>query len=442
MGRKAFATKNKPPSTRREENREENPGTHPPPHPQPSAPTQQAPPMISLDAMAEFLRLQDPTRNWAAELASFSQIREQGSMTAASPAVAISVTSAHPTVQPPPTIPVPLTIPQEKNPFVEAAIAETEELSPVDQETESLDDKAISAHYDERAERLRKENQDREGGNMAEETPTVETAHQVRVREEIDLNESAQKHNLMTDTEFVSIVEEVYRREDTALMAEGLDLASRPVGGIEKAIPGTIPEGQTSQSVGEAREVQSEEKEPEPVNPQVEAGDDGMQVGEEVPTVEIQVPEAVAPPILKPQPVKRQLAASRAQANTAENPVEIASEEEQDTPKKAEGTSTQATDQEDIGISPVQNEQGAEIEGVAEGPDLAPGSVRLEESNDVDAQAPGETTLPAQEEEAQYQRTRKRKGKAPIQKNSVTKRARLANTGIVITEPPQRTPPS
>ncbi|XP_042009211.1 neurofilament heavy polypeptide-like [Salvia splendens] len=388
MGRKAFATKIKPPSTRREE----SPEAHPPPNPQPPAPTQQA------------------------------------------------------------------------------AIAETEELSPVDQETEPLDDEAISAHYDsnpeDRAERLRKKNQDREGGSIAEEMLTVETVRQERVREEIDLNASAQKRDLMTDTEFVSIVEEVNRREDTALMAEGLDLASRSVGGVEKAVKGTIPEVQTSQSVVEAGEEQSEEKELEPVDPQVEAGDDRIQEEEEGPTVEIQVPEAVASPILKPQLVKRRLilkkgpmterpkstrvsqrclgkwAASKAPTNTAENPVEIASEEEQGTPKKAEGKPTQATDQEDTGGSPIQGEQGTKIKGVAEGPDLAPGSVRPEEADDVDDQAPGETILTAQEEEAQYQQARKRKEKAPIRKKSVTKKSRVANTGIVITEASQRTPPS
>ncbi|XP_042067172.1 immunoglobulin A1 protease autotransporter-like [Salvia splendens] len=176
--------------------------------------------------------------------------------------------------------------------------------------------------------------------------------------------------------------------------------------------------------------------------------------------------EQVVPPVIKPKAVKRKLvlkgdqkevqpkpqrvsqrclgkwAASKALASTVESPVEISSEEEQATHKKAEGKPTQATDQEDTGVSPVQNEQGAETEGVAEGPDLAPGSVRTEEADDVDAQAPGVTTLTAQEEEAQYQRARKRKGKAPIQKKSVTKRSRVANTGIVITEASQQTPPS
>ncbi|XP_042016217.1 uncharacterized protein LOC121764227 [Salvia splendens] len=212
-------------------------------------------------------------------------------MTAASPAGAMSVTSAHPTVQPPPTDPFPPTIPQEEHSPVEAVIAETEKLSPVNQDSEPLNDEAILAYYDsdpeERAERLRKENQNHEGGNIAEETPTVETVRQERVREEIDLNESAQKRSLMTDTEFESIVEEVNRREDTALIAEGLDLASRSVGGVEK--------------------VQGEEKEPEPVDPLVEVGDSRMQVGEEEPAAETQEPEPVAPPVVKPKPIKRSL---------------------------------------------------------------------------------------------------------------------------------------
>ncbi|XP_042056375.1 uncharacterized protein LOC121800954 [Salvia splendens] len=391
MGKKAFATKIKPPSSRREENRGENPGTQPPPNPQPSAPTQQAPPMISLDAMAEFLRLQDPTRNWAAELANFSQIRGQGNMTAASPAVAMSVTSAHPTVQPPPTDPFPPTIPQEEHTPVEAAIAETEKLSPVNQDSEPLNDEAILAYYDsdpeERAERLRKENQDREGGNIAEETPTVETVRQERVREEIDLNELAQKRSLMTDTEFESIVEEVNRREDTALIAEGLDLASRSVGRVEK--------------------VQGEEKESEPVDPRVEVGDSRMQVGEEEPAAETQEPEPVAPPVVKPKPIKRSLILK--------------------TDPKAIRPKPQRVSQRCLGKSVGHRETGPTTQD--------PFSSQAEKE-------PEEEKDKVDREEVRYSEERKRKGKAPMKKKPSIKKPRLVNIGIVITEAAQRTPSS
>ncbi|XP_042032249.1 uncharacterized protein LOC121778931 [Salvia splendens] len=346
--------------------------------------------------MAEFLRLQDPNRNWVAELAYFSQGRGKGSVIGATPAVAVSVTSAQPIVPIPSTVPVSPKIPQEENPLVEAELTETEERSPISQGTEPEDIEAIAAHYDsdseERAERLREENQDREGENIVEETPVVETVRQERL-------------------------------------------------------------------AGGEGEVRSEGKGPESVDSQVKAGDDRMQVEEEGPPMETQVPETVTPSILKPPPVKRPITekpkptrvsqrclgkwtASKAQTNTTENPVEIISEEEQATPKKAEIEPVQATDQEDVGVSSVQNEPGTETEWMTEGPDLASGSVSPRGSEHVKYPVPGDTTLTAQEEETQYQRARKRKGKAPLKKKSVTKKPRVANTRIVITEASQRTPPS
>ncbi|XP_042065419.1 skin secretory protein xP2-like [Salvia splendens] len=107
-----------------------------------------------------------------------------------------------------------------------------------------------------------------------------------------------------------------------------------------------------------------------------------------------------AEPVVKPIPVRRKLvvkadpkadspkpqrvsqrclgkwASSRAKPNTAEDPIEIASEEERATPKKAEGEPVQATDQEDTGVSPVQNEPGTTTEGMAGGPNLTSESGR------------------------------------------------------------------
>ncbi|XP_042027087.1 cyclic nucleotide-gated cation channel beta-1-like [Salvia splendens] len=291
MGRKEFATKINPPSTRHERTPEpQQLREEPPPNPQPSEQAPPAPPMVSLDTMAEFLRLQDPTRNWATELANFNLARGQGRVTGANPTVAISVTSAQPTSPLPSTILISSTIPQGENPLVEATTSEPAESSPTHQEMEPMEVEAIAAYYDsdpeERSERLRKEKQDREGGGIVEETPVVEPVRQEIVREEIDLNESARKRNLMTDTEFEAIVEEVTRREEGTA---------------------SMPEGQVSQSIGETEGVQDEVRETEPVDFQPEAGDDEMQVEEERPATEIQESEPVAPPVIKPKAVKRKL---------------------------------------------------------------------------------------------------------------------------------------
>ncbi|XP_042059379.1 translation initiation factor IF-2-like [Salvia splendens] len=111
-------------------------------------------------------------------------------------------------------------------------------------------------------------------------------------------------------------------------------------------------------------------------------------------------PEVEAPQVVKPIPVRRKLvvkadpkadspkpqrvsqrclgkwASSRAKPNTAEDPIEIASEEKRATPKEAEGEPVQATDQEDTGVSPVQNEPGTTTEGMAGGPNLTSESGR------------------------------------------------------------------
>ncbi|XP_042032341.1 titin-like [Salvia splendens] len=216
----------------------------------------------------------------------------------------------------------------------------------------------------------------------------------------------------MTDEEFDSILNRVNRREqDTTPMAEGLDLALGAVGNREKATSGTIPEGRPFPLVGREGEVPSKEK--EPVDPQVKAGDDRVQVeeegtasteakdaGTETAEPEVEAPTPVAPQVVKPIPVKRKLvvkadpkadspkpqrvsqrclgkwASSRAKPNTTEDPIEIASKEERATLKKAEGELVQATDQEDTGVSPVQNEPGTTTEGMAGGPNLTSESGR------------------------------------------------------------------
>ncbi|XP_042065454.1 zinc metalloprotease ZmpB-like [Salvia splendens] len=386
MGKKAFATKIKPPSSCREE----NPGTQPPPNPQPSAPTQQAPSMISLDAMSEFLRLQDPTRNWAAELANFSQIRGQGNITAPSEIP-----------------PAPVSHAEEQSEEGSSSATSPSETSVPD----SVELDVVAAYYDsdpeERKKRTSHEDTTHEGSGETERTPTVGTVRQERVREEIDLNESAQKRSLMTDTEFESIVEEVNRREDTALMVEGLDLASRSVGGVEKAVTGTTQEGHTSQSVEGKEEVHEEEKEPEPVDPRVEVGGGRMQVGEEEPAAEIPEPEPEAPPVVKPKPIKRSLI--------------LKADPKADRPKP------QRVSHRCLGKSVGHRETGP----TTQDPFLSQAEKEPEEEKDK-----------VDREEVRYSEERKRKGNAPMKKKPSTKKPHLGNTGIVITEAAQRTPSS
>ncbi|XP_042032299.1 proline-, glutamic acid- and leucine-rich protein 1-like [Salvia splendens] len=172
---------------------------------------------------------------------------------------------------------------------------------------------------------------------------------------------------------------------------------SSQVGNGEKATSGTIPEGRPSQLVGGEGGVPSKEK--EPVDPQVKAGDDRMRVeeestastevkdtGAEIAEPEVEAPTPVAPQVVKPIPV------SKAKPNTVEDPIEIASEEERATPKMAESEPVQATDQEDTGVSPVQNEPGTTTEGMAGGPNL------ISESGRSDGSEKDEALLQAEEE--------------------------------------------
>ncbi|XP_042043902.1 retinitis pigmentosa 1-like 1 protein [Salvia splendens] len=394
--------------------------------------------------MAEFLRLQDLTRNWAAELANFSRIGGQESVTGASPTVTASETSAQPTAQPPSTMPTSPTTPQEEESPTAAAPSEPSEPSPSHQETEPMDVNPIAAYYDsnpeERKQRLRKEKQGQEGRSAAQETPVTETVHHEVARGEIDLNESAQKRNLMTDEEFDSIVNRVNQREE---------------GESEETGVVRVPEGPAYQPGDRADESQAREEEImlESPQPEAERGDTSIEeqeteAKETEPDIEVPVP--VAPPVVKPKAVKRQLilkgdqkadrpkptrvsqrclgkwAASKAEANTAETPVEIESEGERPTPTKPGEELLPATDLEeaDMEIDEAPQAQGGQGEEAESSPTAQ------------------DESLTQAEEEARYQQARKRKGKAPIQKKSITKKTRVVNTRIVIREAAQRTPPS
>ncbi|XP_042056244.1 fibrous sheath CABYR-binding protein-like [Salvia splendens] len=335
MGKKAWAKKIKPTSTCREETPESPPPregrlSSPQPEPQLQESTPQAPTMVSLDAMAEFLRQQDPNRDWVAALAGFSQIGGKWSMTGETPSKPI----VQSTVQPPSSIPTSSEIPLGRESPLIIAPPESAEPSQTPQQSDSMEVDPISAHYDsdaeEREARRREEEKGQKGSDEPEKTPTAEPIPQEAAREEIDLNETAKKQGLMTDDEFQ-------------------DLISRAVG----------------------------EKEPELETPQTEVGESDEHIEEEsVPRAE--VPEPVAPPVTKPKAVKRKLVLKR--YPRAERPKsEREPEEEKD---------------EDDG------------------------------------------------EEASYQEERKRKGKGLMKKKPSVKRQRTTNTGVVITEAVQRTPPS
>ncbi|XP_042016249.1 fibrous sheath CABYR-binding protein-like [Salvia splendens] len=362
--------------------------------------------MVSLDAMAEFLRQQDPNRDWAAALAGFSQIGGKGSMTGETPSEPI----VQSTVQPPSSIPTSSKIlPGRESPSI-IAPPDSTEPSQTPQQSDSMEVDPISGHYDsdaeEREARRREEENGQKGGDELEKTPTAESIPQEAAREEIDLNETAKKQGLMTDDEFQAILDGVNQREDdTATMVEDLDLTSREVG----------------------------EEEPELETPQTEVWESDEHIEEEsVPIAE--VPEPVAPPVTKPKAVKRKLvlkrypraerpkpervsqrclgkwASSKANPNAEADPVEILSDEERATPTKPGEEFLPTTDLEDT-----TRENEAEPE---------------EEKDEDDG------------EKARYQEERKRKGKALMKKKPSVKRQRTANTGVVITEAVLRTLPS
>ncbi|XP_042003878.1 nucleolar and coiled-body phosphoprotein 1-like [Salvia splendens] len=306
-------------------------------------------------------------------------------------------------------------------------------------------------------------------------------------REEIDLNETARKQGLMTDEEFEALLDEVNRMEDgTAMMAEGLDLASRAVGEGEEVGAGNDSEGLSNQPVDEAEKGQTREDEPESVTPQPEVGESDAHIEKEETEARTEVPGPVAPKVSKPKPVKRKLvfnsdprverlkpkrvsqrcqgkwASSKAKANTTTDPVEVLSEEDRTTPTKPGEESLPATNLEDAPketevVSPTPSDQGEKTVEMAEGLDLASESVGHDEPRDYSTHIRAETLPTAQDkpstqaekkseeeedrDEDIYQEERKRKGKAPVKKKPSRKKQRTINTGVVITDPDQRAPP-
>ncbi|XP_042019076.1 uncharacterized protein LOC121766912 [Salvia splendens] len=236
MGKKKWAKKQtgeKTPSTRREETPESHPPLGERPRdPQPQKPIAQAPAMVSLNTLAEFLRQQDPNRDWATALAGFSQVWGKSSTTGEAPAVTAAEPIVQPTVQPPTSIPVSSAIPPERESFSVTTPPEPSEPSQTPQQSDSMDIDPISAYYDsdlgEREARRREEQKSQERGDEPERTPVAESTPQEMAREEIDLNETARKQGLMTNEEFEALLNKLTRMDD-ATMAEDLDLTSRAV---------------------------------------------------------------------------------------------------------------------------------------------------------------------------------------------------------------------
>ncbi|XP_042035161.1 pharyngeal muscle protein 2-like [Salvia splendens] len=220
----------------------------------------------------------------------------------------------------------------------------------------------ISAHYDsdsdEREARKSREQGCLQGDDEPEKTPAAGTVSQGTASEEIDLNETANKKGIMTDDEFQAILDGVNQREDdTATMVEDLNLTSRVV--------------------EEDEEGRAGEKEPESMNPQIEAGKSDVHVEAEETEARAEIPKPVAPPVTKPKAVKRKLV----------------------------------------------------LKGDPRAEQPKPQRKPEEEKEEDDG------------EEVRYQVERKRKGKDPMKKKSSNKKPRTVNIGIVITDPAQRTLP-
>ncbi|XP_042056241.1 translation initiation factor IF-2-like [Salvia splendens] len=293
----------------------------------------------------------------------------------------------------------------------------------------------------------------------------------------------------MTDEEFEALLNEVNRMEDgTAKMAEGQDLASEAVGEGEEAGTRNDPEGLAHQPVDEVEERQTREEEPKSVTLQPEAGESDTHIEKDETVVRTEEPEPVAPPVSKPKAIKRKLVlksdpkaerskpkrvlqrclgkwtSSKAKANTAADAVEVSSEEEEmTTPTKPGEESVSATNLEDAStatevVTPTPSDQREETDKMAEGLDLESESVGHDEPRDDNTHIRVETQPTAQDkpstqtekrpeededgDEDRYREERKRKGKAPVTKKSSRKKQRTVNTGVVITKPDQRAPPS
>ncbi|XP_042003872.1 fibrous sheath CABYR-binding protein-like [Salvia splendens] len=314
MGKKKWRKKQtgeKAPSTHKEETPESHtPLGKRPPNPQPQEPIPQAPAMVSLNALAKFLRQHDPNRDWAAALAGFSQVGDKSSTTGETPAVPAAEPIVQPKVQPPTSIPISSVIPPERESPSATTPPEPSEPSQTPQQSDSMDIDPISAYYDsdpgEREARRREEQKSQERGDEPERTPVAKSTPQEMARDEIDLNETARKQGLMTEEEFEALLSEVTRMED-ATRAKDPDLASRAVGEGGEASTRNDPEGPAYQPEEEVEERQIGERVPHSVTPQPDAGESDTHIDQEETVARTEVPEPVAPPMIKPKAVKQKL---------------------------------------------------------------------------------------------------------------------------------------
>ncbi|XP_047942833.1 translation initiation factor IF-2-like [Salvia hispanica] len=365
-----------------------------PPNPQQSrpAPPPQIPAMVPLDALAAYLRQQDPNRDWTTTLAGFGQI---GGM----PAIQTPAPEILTTVNPPTTVPTSSVPTSKKSSPTATTPSKSETTSPVHPQIKPIDAIPLSSYQDPyigeieegEAEGREGEAEGREGeaegsekgGDKSEETPVTKTTPQEEGKGEIDLNETAKKQGLMTDDEFQSILNRVHRGETSANeMAEGMDLASQAV-------------GEASRRGG--RDKQPEEERQKSETPQFEAKE-GEKGAEKEAEVQPEEPETIAPTVSKPKQVKRKLVlkndpkakrqkpkrvsqrclgkwtSSKAGANIAADAVEISSEDERTTPTKP-GEEPSTTSQEEAPMAtgmvpPTLVDQEEEADKVAEGLDL------------------------------------------------------------------------
>ncbi|XP_047943102.1 uncharacterized protein LOC125189927 [Salvia hispanica] len=424
-----------------------------PPSPQRSQPppTTQIPAMVPLDALAAFLRQQDPNRDWTTTLAGFSLT---GGMPATSNPTPTATTEHPPTTTPKTSIPT-----SENIPSTIAAQSEPSHPSPIHQQTEPLDVSPLSAYQDPNWG----ETEDKESGGRASESEKGE-AEEIRAtdakidvaEEEIDLNETARKQGIMTDEEFQTVLGKGDRIViNPEGVAEVLDLASQAVGKGEATKEAEQSEGVVHQSVEERTDKQPEKAE----QPEEE--------GQEPDTHQEE-----ASVVTKPKPVKRRLVlkndpkaerqkpqrvsqrclgkwtSNKAGANTAADAVEVSSDDEKTTPTKP-GEEPSNASQEDTQmatgtVSATPTDQEENTDKVAEGLDLASESVGREEAarSDTSARmvaeptAQEDTSTQADEEaeamdieETKYIQERKRKGKAPVKKKQVMKKQRTARAG-------------
>ncbi|XP_047949082.1 microtubule-associated protein RP/EB family member 1-like [Salvia hispanica] len=404
---------NNPASTTGEASSELQPAAESrPPSPQRSQPPPmtQIPAMVPLDALAAFLRQQDPNRDWATTLAGFSLT---GGMPATSNPTPTATTENPPTTTPKTSIPTSENI----SPTI-AAQSEPSHPSPIHQQTEPLDVSPLSAYQDPNWG----ETEDKESGGRASESEKGEAeeimATEAKIdeaeREGIDLNAMDKKQGLMTEDEFQAVLGKGDRIVvNPEGVAEVLDLASQAVGKGEATKEAERSEGVAHQSVEEKtdeqpkRAEQLEEERQEPDTHQEEAS-----------------------VVTKPKPVKRRLVlkidpkaerqkpqrvsqrclgkwtSTKAGANTAADAVEVSSDEEKTTPTKP-GEEPSNASQEDTQlatgtISATPTDQEENTDKVAEGLDLASESVGREEAarSDTSARMVAEPTAADEEAEA------------------------------------------